>query len=131
VKAAFNGHDLAAPRQPQRELERVFIGLGAGAHEERRVEAETREACQARGGACAHFERHRVALEDQRVRLLGERRQHARMRITERRDGVATVQVENASPVARVQVHALGVHDVERPLRVDRREVVGGWRPGC
>src|SRR5512140_1725855 len=52
------------------------------------------------------------------------------MRIAERRDGVTAVQIENAPSVARVQVYARSVDDVERPLCIHAGEVIGGRRPG-
>ena len=70
---------LRRPVILQRELERVLVRLGARVDEEHGVQPKAREAREARRGARAHLERHGVALEDQRVRLLLERREQARM----------------------------------------------------
>ena len=132
MKASLDGDDLAPARDAQRELECVLVRLGARVAEEDRVERQRRETHQPRGGSRAHVERHGVALEGKRMRLLGERREPARVAVAQRRDRVTPVEIEHASAVARHEVHARGTDDVERKLRVDRCEVIGRSRVnGC
>ena len=55
------------------------------------------------------------------------------MRIAERRNCVAAVQVQHLPAAADVEVHARAVDHVKGPLRIHRCQVVGGRSPvhGC
>jgi len=109
-----------AARDPQRELERVIVGLGAGVAEEHRVEALAGEVGETRRSArAAPSERHGIALEQQRARLVLSARGHRGLRVSRAPHGVAAVEVEDAAAVARAQRAALGVHHVRSATGID------------
>ena len=78
---------------------------------------------QARRRALADRHGHRIGLKRHLPRLAFERRQPARMAITQARDRVTAVKIQDLAAVARIQPHALAVRDLDRVLREHLREM--------
>ncbi len=95
VEALFERHDLAAARQLEGELQRIFVGLGAAVDPKHRVQSQACELRQARCGAFADDHGQRVGLKGHLARLALERRQPARMAVAQTRDRVAAVEIQN------------------------------------
>src|ERR1700686_4203039 len=74
--------------------------------------------------ALPDFERHGIALEVERLRLACQRSGPGRMAVAKRRDRVATVEIEYAPAIARVQPDTFGVDHRQRVLRKHRRQEI-------
>ena len=85
------------------EAEGVLVGLGAAVDQEGARQPLGAEAHQPSGGPGAHGERHRVALEEQLLRLASQRRQHPRVPVAEQRHRVAAVEVDQRAAVPRIR----------------------------
>ena len=126
MERAFDGHDTAAACHLESHAQGVFIGFGAGVHEEHAVEGWTGELHEPRCGAHAHVHRHGIALEVAGFRLAGESARPARVLVAECGDRVAAVEIEHAAAIARVQPDALGIDDLDGVLREHGSETIGG-----
>ena len=110
----------------ERHAQRVLVGLGAGVHEEDAVEVTAGETGELGGCTRTHIHRHGVALEVAGGRLRAHRLGPTRVTVAERCHGVAAVQVEHPTPVARVQEHAFRVHHFHGVLCKDWCEEICG-----
>ncbi len=107
------------------EAEGVLVGLGAAVDQEGPRQPLGTEAHQPSGGPGAQGERHRVALEEQLLRLVSQRRQHPRVPVAEQGDGVAAVEVDQRAAVAGVDDRPLAPHGLDRRVRVDGQQPAG------
>src|SRR5690606_21715051 len=73
VEAVLDGDDLLAPRDAEREPERVLVGLGAAVDEEDAPQALGAESREGFGRGVAYGERQRVRLKDERTDLTRDR----------------------------------------------------------
>ncbi len=107
------------------EAERVLVRLGAAVDQEGAGEPGRPEAHQPLGGPGADGERHRVALEEQLLRLGAERRHQPRMPVAEQRHGVAAVEVDQRAAVARMDDRPLAPDGLDGGVRVDGQQPAG------
>ena len=117
VPALFQRDGLGAAGHLERQLQRVFVGLGAAVDPEHGLEAETRELRQPRRGALANRHGQRIGLERHLARLALERGQPARMAVAQAGDRMAAVEIQDLAAVARMQPDAFAVHHLDRILR--------------
>ncbi len=123
MPALFQRDRFAAAGDLERELERIFVGLGAAVDPEHGVESQAREFRQPRGGALADRHGQCIGLKRHLPRLALERRQPARVAVAQSRDRMAAVEIQNLAAVARVQPHALAVRHLDRVLREHLRQM--------
>src|SRR6266545_3313926 len=116
VEPAVGGHHLSPPGTPG-QLERRLVGLRAGVGEEHpaRPIGESQQPLGELGG---RRRRHQVGHVAQGRYLPGDRRHDGRVRVAERVDGYAAVQVEVAAPGLVGHHRALAAYQGQRGHRV-------------
>ncbi len=125
---------MRAGGHTERELERILIRLGTAVHEEHTREVELRELHELLGGARADLHVDCVCLEVTGQGLLCDRLGPGGVPVTEPRDRVASIHVEDAFAPAVPEPDAFARDDLDRILGEDLCQVIArgrGVNGGC
>jgi hypothetical protein len=109
----------------------IFVGFSARVYEEDAVEMPTGKFREFGSSAHPHFHGYCITLKIAQCGLTSDRTRPTRMLVTEGRNGMSAIQVENPATVTRVQPDTLGIDDLDGVLRKDRREMIGGAHGMC
>src|SRR3990172_440994 len=129
VEAMLQGHDLLAGMTgEEREPERVLVRFCAALHEEDPGQAGRRDSDKLVRGAGTHLEGNGVRLEGHRGRLTREGLDHARMRVAESGDGVASIEVEDLLARGGAEEDTSSRDEIQRKLRIHLQQMSGFGR---
>ena len=114
VESSAEGQHLGPPRVERRQFQSVFIGFGARVAEEKPVVVVTRQCSQPLGQRVLQRVFHRIGVESQPCGLLRDHPHVMRMRMADRNDGMAAVEVEVLRACGIVDVAAAAAHRLDR-----------------
>src|SRR5688572_14666801 len=106
MEGALDSDHPAPARMAKGEPERVLVGFGSAVDQEGAGEPLRSPLHQAARRAGTDLQRHDVALEEERLRLLRQHREEPRVAVAEQGHGMAAVEVDQLPAVAGVEQRA-------------------------